>query len=139
VSCQLNYREHRKGEKDMLNLKNVKIDRCVTGISAPKDAHINADGLEITNTQKAIELRDPPNLMKSLGLPENTPPEYLIDAMKILEGNQNLPNNERIDSLQKSSLLQWLGTSADLVTIGTVLLSAQAQGLISSVLEKLLG
>ncbi len=59
--------------------------------------------------------------------------------MKILEGNQYLPSNERIDSLQKSSLLQWLGTSADLVTIGTVLLSAQAQGLISSALERLLG
>ncbi|CAG36445.1 hypothetical protein [Desulfotalea psychrophila] len=121
----------------MLNLKNVRIDNCGTGISAPKDAKINADGLEITNTKQAIELRDPPSLMIKLGLPENTPPMYLIDAMKILEGNKKLPDKKRIDSLKNSPLVEWLGTAADLATIGCVLLSAQTQGLISSTLERI--
>jgi hypothetical protein len=123
----------------MLNLKNIKIDDCGTGISAPKDAKINVDGLEITNTDKAIELRDPPSLMKSLGFPENTPAVYIIDAIKILEGNKELPKEARIDSLKSSSLVQWLGTTADLTTIGCVLLSAQTQGLISTTLERMFG
>ncbi|WP_192034602.1 hypothetical protein [Halomonas sp. YLGW01] len=123
----------------MLDLKNVRIDNCGTGISAPKGAHIKADGLEITNTKKAIELRDPPSLMKSLGLPDDTPSEYLIDAIKILEGNKELPKEDRINSLKSSSLVQWLGTTADLTTIGCVLLSAQTQGLISATLERVFG
>lgn len=118
-------------------LKNVKIDNCGTGISAPKDAPLTADGLEITNTKLAIELRDPPSLMSSLGLPQDTPVKYLVEALRILESNEELPEEERIESLKESSLLSWLGGTADLLTIGSTLLSAQSQGLIASVLEKM--
>lgn len=122
-----------------LHLKNVRIDNCGTGISAPKDAHINADGLEITNTARAIELRDPPSLLQSLGLPANTPPQYLIEALKIMEGASGLAPEARIERLKKSSLVKWLGVTADLTGIGTALLSAQAQGLVSSALERIFG
>jgi|GEM_PF-3676599 len=122
-----------------LNLKNVRIDNCGTGISAPKDAHIVADGLEITNTARAIELRDPPGLLQSLGLPANTPPQYLIDALKILEAGSALPNEARIERLRESTLVKWLGVTADITGIGTALLSAQAQGLVSSVVERIFG
>ena len=122
-----------------LNLKNVRIDNCCTGISAPKDAHIIADGLEITNTAQAIELRDAPSLLQLLGLPEDTPPAYLIEAMKILEGARAFPENERIGQLKESALIKWLGAGADLTTIVTTLLSEQAQGVISSVVERVFG
>lgn len=122
-----------------LNLKNVRIDNCGTGISAPKDAHIVADGLEITNTARAIELRDPPGLLQSLGLPANTPPAYLIEALRILEGASALPERERVNQLRESALVKWLGAVADLTTIGTTLLSAQAQGVVSSVVERIFG
>ncbi len=122
-----------------LNLKNVRIDNCGTGISAPKDAHIVADGLEITNTARAIELRDPPGLLQSLGLPANTPPAYLIEALRILEGASALPERERVNQLRESALVKWLGAAADLTTIGTTLLSAQAQGVVSSVVERIFG
>jgi hypothetical protein len=122
-----------------LHLKNVRIDNCCTGISAPKDAHISADGLEITNTTQAIELRDPPGLLQSLGLPADTPPQYLIDALKILEGVSTLPTEARIERLRESSLVKWLGVTADLTGIGTILLSAQAQGIVSSAVERIFG
>lgn len=116
-----------------LRLKNVRIDNCGTGISAPKDAQIHADGLEITNTRRAIELRDPPGLLQSLGLPTETPPPHLIEALKLLEGSLTLPQEQRIERLRESSLIKWLGVTADLSGLGTTLLSAQAQGLVSSV------
>lgn len=122
-----------------LNLKNVRIDNCGTGISAPKDAHINADGLEITNTACAIELRDPHGLLQSLGLPANTPPQYLIEALKILEGASALPEQARVEQLRDSALVKWLGVTADLTGLGTTLISAQSQGLISSVVERIFG
>lgn len=121
-----------------LTLKNVKIIDCHTGISAPKDAQIDADGLEITNaTHRAIELRDPPGLFQSLGLPENTPPAHLIEALKILEDAQNLPESEKIERLRGSPLIEWLGSTADLVTVGTMLLGLQAQGVVSAALERI--
>ena len=123
----------------VLHLKNVRIDNCGTGISAPKDAHINADGLEITNTARAIELRDPPGLLQSLGLPATTPPQYLIEALKILEGASALPTEARIERLRESNLIKWLGVTADLAGIGSTLLSAQAQGIVSSAVERVFG
>lgn len=120
-----------------LILKNVRIDNCGTGISAPKDAHIKADGLEITNTARAIELRDPPGLLQTLGLPAHTPPHYLIEALRILEGASALPEQSRIEQLRDSALVKWLGVTADLSDLGTTLLSAQSQGLISSVVERI--
>ncbi len=122
-----------------LHLKNVRIDNCGTGISAPKDAQIHADGLEITNTRRAIELRDPPGLLQSLGLPAETPPPYLIEALKLLEGSYALPPEQRIERLRESNLIKWLGVTADLTGLGTTLLSAQAQGLVSSVVERIFG
>ena len=122
-----------------LHLKNVRIDNCDTGISASKDAQIHADGLEITNTRRAIELRDPPGLLQSLGLPAETPLSYLVEALKLLEDAHALPANERIERLRGSSLIKWLGVTADLTGIGTTLVSAQAQGIVSSLIARILG
>lgn len=120
-----------------LQLKDVRIVDCGIGISAPKDAHIVADGLEIIGTGRAIELRDPPGLLQLLGLPPETPPPYLIEAFKILEGACALPPEQQIEQLRESQLVKWLGVTADLTGLGGVLLSAQSQGLISSAIEKL--
>lgn len=122
-----------------LILKDVRIDNCGTGISAPKDADINVDGLEITNTACAIELRDPHAFLQSLGLPKDTPPNYLIEALKILEDSSSQSAGARVEKLRDSSLIKWLGVTADLTGIGTALLSAQSQGLISSVAESIFG
>ena len=122
-----------------LHLKNGRIDNCGTGISAPNDAQIHADGLEITNTRRAIELRDPLGLLQSLGLRAETPPQYLIEALKLLEGSHTLPPEQRVEGLRESNLIKWLGVTADLTGLGTTLLSAQAHGLASSVAERIFG
>lgn len=123
----------------MLTLKNVRIDNCGTGISAPKDAVIHADGLEITNTGKAIDLRDPPSLLQALGLPAGTPPQHLLDAIQLLEANKALPPEQRSQALHSSSLFKWLGNTANLATISSALIQAHQQGLIPAVLMRLFG
>ncbi|MCX9157287.1 hypothetical protein OPU71_14255 [Niveibacterium sp. 24ML] len=122
-----------------IHLNNVRISNCGGGISAPKDAEIHANNLEIVNTAQAIELRDPPSILQRLGLPPETPPEYLIEALKILEATNDMPQNERLDRLRESKLIKWLGVTADLTGLGTTLISAQAAGLVSSLFEKVVG
>jgi len=97
-----------------LHLKNVRIYNCGTGISVPKDARIEAYGLEITNTGRAIDLRDPPSLLQSIGLPPDTPNPYLLEALRIPEGANSLPPQERVERLRDSNLVKWLGISADI-------------------------
>ena len=109
-----------------LNLRNVRIDSCGTGISAPKDADINADGLEITNTKRGIELRDLPGLLQKLGLPPETPQAELIEAYGILKGAASLPQEEREKKFRETNLVKRLGVTADLTTLGTALLSSLA-------------
>jgi hypothetical protein len=122
-----------------INISGFRIDNCHIGISAPKDANMKIEGLEISNTYKAFELRDPPSLLQSLGLPPNTPPVYLIEALRILEGSSKLESAARIEKLRESNLVKWLGVTADLTSLGVTLLSAQAQGLVSSVAERIFG
>jgi len=115
-----------------LHLKNGWIDNCGTGISAPNDAQIHADGLSITNTHRAIELRDPPGLLQQLGLPADTPPLYLIEALKLLDSSHTLPQEQRMERLRESRLIKFLSITADLTSItslGNTLLSFLAQGL----------
>ena len=120
-----------------LKLKNVRIDNCGTGISMSIGTQLDADGLVITNTRRAIEVREPQSLLQSLGLPATTPPEFLIEALRILEGASGLPPNARIQKLSESRLSKWLGVTADLAGLGSVLLSAQAQGLVSEVADRI--
>ncbi|AZQ84735.1 hypothetical protein EKO29_12440 [Colwellia sp. Arc7-635] len=43
-----------------MKITNVKIDKCNTGISLPKNSTATIDNAEITNTGTAIEERDDP-------------------------------------------------------------------------------
>jgi hypothetical protein len=119
-----------------ITLKNVTIDNCGTGISTPSDAIIHADGLVITNTRKAIEIRNPATLLGALGLPENTPPELLIDALRHLRQNSHLPREQRVESLRETQLLKWLGAAADLVGLGQALLKVQEGGFIDDIIRQ---
>lgn len=113
-----------------LNLKNVTIANCGTGISAPADATINADGLQIFRTALAIELRDPPGLMQRLGLPPNTPPDLVIEALALLKQSE-APVPQKFEALKESRLTKFVegtGVVANLATIGQALLPLLAMG-----------
>lgn len=102
-----------------LHLINVTIDNCGTGISAPHDADIRANGLAITNTNQAIEIKLPQSLREQLGLPQNTPPEYITEALQMMIETKNKSQEERLHIFNTTRLANFLGIGADLVTIGT--------------------
>lgn len=115
-----------------INMKNIVIDGCYTGISTHKDADLNVDGLEIKNTKNAIVVRDPRDLLHSLGLPRDTPPDHLIEAVRILVAAKTDSPAVRNEKLRESKLVTWLGAVADLAGLAEMLLSPQAQTVVSS-------
>jgi hypothetical protein len=122
-----------------LYLKNGNFDKCEIGISAHKDAEMYIDGLNVTNARRAIVLRDEPGLFQKLGLPDDTPPQYLIAALKILEAGSALPDEAPIEQLEGSDLFQWLReVNADVIGIGKALISEHVKGLVASAFEHLI-
>jgi hypothetical protein len=114
---------------------NIHIEDCGTGISMPSDAPVEFNGLTIKGCVQAIEMRDPPSLLTSLGLPSDTPPQLLIEALNILQANSSSPLENKTEILQTSSLFNWLGASANLTSITGLLIQAQQNGYVNSIIN----
>ena len=119
-----------------LNLKNVRIVNCGTGISAPADAPIMADGLSIEGCERAIELRDPPSLMQQLGLADSTPPKDLVEVLEAVN-KPDLSQDEVIREVSSSKLRSWLGAGSDITTVASGIFQLYQSGLVQSVLAVL--
>lgn len=88
-----------------IRLKNVTIDNCGVGISAPSDARIEADGLVITNTGRAIELKNPATFLGALGLPEDTPRELVIELLRQFRDKPAASSADAAARVRESGLL----------------------------------
>lgn len=80
---------------DGLTLKNIKAFNCV----------------------KALDLRDRPSIISSIGLPDTTPPEILLEAMNLLSSMQGASPEEKAQELKTSRLAYFINLSADSTTI----------------------
>ncbi|MGE6607251.1 hypothetical protein FBG13_03145 [Cobetia marina] len=119
-----------------VNLKNVRIVNCGTGISAPADAPITADGLNIEGCERAIDLRDPPSLMQQLGLAEGTPPKDLLAVLEAIN-KPDLSQDDVIREVSSSKLRSWLGVGSDITTVSAGIFQLYQSGLVQSVLTLL--
>ncbi len=116
---------------------NVHIENCGKGISMPSDAPVEFDGLTIKGCQHAIEMRDPPSLLSSLGLPPNTPAELLIEALELLQDKSSSSIENKSELLNSSKLYEWLGAGGNLASITSLLIQAQQNGWVSSIINLL--
>lgn len=92
------------------------IDTCGTGISTPKDADVEIGTNNITNCGTAIELRDPPSFLASLGLREDTPTEKVVAVLNaIYSGATDESAIEK--EIKKIGLLDYLSGAANLTTL----------------------
>lgn len=103
---------------------NLKITDCGIGISMPSggtgDQFINP---EIAGCNIAIEYRDPPTLISSLGLPAETPPKVVLKALRILKAHKKASPEQRMALLKKSSIGPFLQNAANAATVATSLLA----------------
>jgi len=73
----------------------IKITDCHfenngTGIKAPTSAEIDMSGTSFKGNGKAMDIYVSAADLRQLGLPENTPQEYIQEAIQILQGQKGL-------------------------------------------------
>ena len=123
------------GNRKEPTFENVHIEGFEKGITMPADAPASFDGLLIKGCKIAIELRDPPSLLEKIGLPKDTPPEFLLEAIKIIENSDSSSPKKVEDLLQRSKLFEWLGASANIATISTALFQLMQGDALSAVVS----
>lgn len=94
-----------------------------TGIKAPTSAEIEMSGTTFKDNGKAMDIFVSAADLKSLGLPEDTPQEYIKEVLQILDHGKELPKTEQLQSISNSNLFKWLGHGASIASIGSALIA----------------
>lgn len=90
------------------------IEECGTVLSVPHGSSVDVqfESTEILRCKKAFEERDPVSMASSLGLPDDTPAELIIEAITALRAS-----NEPAESvLKESRIWTFIGRSVDSAT-----------------------
>ncbi len=111
------------------------ITNCGTAISAPANANLEIGQNAISQCQKAIELRDSPSLLQSLGLPPDTPIDMLREVLSTLAQSGDGTGERRQEIVKNSRLGKWLGTSANVAQIAGTFLTLHQGGYLQRILE----
>lgn len=120
-----------------IKINGCHIEKCRTGISSSGDIELDISGTKIINCKKAIELRDPPGVLQSLGLPSDTPPNLLKEALGVLLATQKEFPEKAAEAVSKTGLFDWLRDIANSTSILANLVSLQQSGLVQQVLNLL--
>lgn len=95
---------------------------AVTAVSLGHDHDAEIVDVNI-NAQVGVLVRDKPSLLATLGLPAETAPEIILEALVLLKQSETLPQEDRIAGLRDTRLVNLLGAGTNLVTLYTTLLS----------------
>lgn len=104
-----------------LDLSNVYVKGCRTGISVSHGADVKLNGATLINCGKGIEERDPPSVLETLGLPRDTPPEVVVKALTILKGHSAAPPEQKI-ALLKRLIVPFLQNASSATSIAVNLI-----------------
>ncbi|GAC27890.1 hypothetical protein [Brumicola pallidula] len=112
------------------------ITNCGTGISTPKDANVEIGANNISECKVAIELRDPPSFIESLGLNANTPTDKIVSVLNAIGSGSN--DKESITAeVEKSGLLSYLSSAADITTLVSALYQISTSSLVNQAIALL--
>ncbi|WP_178861609.1 hypothetical protein [Thiomicrorhabdus cannonii] len=120
-----------------IKIIDCHIENCGTGISSSSDVELDISGTKIIACKKAIELRDPPSVLDSLGLPADTPTELLKEVLETLLKTESKTPVQSAEIISKASLFEWLGGIANSSSILSNLIALQQNGLVQQVLNLL--
>ena len=114
---------------------NTIID-CGVGVSTPKDADVEIGTNDFQNCDIAIELRDPPSFLESIGLMSDTPIEKIVAILQsINEGDMDDKNLE--SEIEKSGLFDYLSAGANTSTLVSAFMQLSTSDQIQQVLTLL--
>lgn len=102
------------------NFDNCGFNGVDVMFSVPKGEEgleVHSRGTTFNDLGKMLEVRDPPSVYQTLGLPADTPPEVLIEALTLLSAVKDRPIEEQKEALRGSRLVSLLGVGANVATI----------------------
>lgn len=113
-----------------------KIIDCGVGVSTPKDADVEIGTNDFQNCGIAIELRDPPSFLESIGLMSDTPIEKIVAILQsINKGDMDDKNLE--SEIEKSGLFDYLSAGANTSTLVSAFMQLSTSDQIQQVLTLL--
>jgi len=96
---------------------NCKISNCDVAISAPKDVVMNLEGTVIEGCRKALDLRDPPSFLSSLGLKDEVPPRLLLALLRNMQAAGQSTEVAIEAKAKKLGLFDWINASGSASTL----------------------
>ncbi|WP_336340833.1 hypothetical protein [Enterobacter cloacae] len=100
-----------------LRFKNVRAANVGTFFDGPKTV-MSFDDIDLNGVEKFIHFRDSDSsILERLGLPKDTPPEFLIELITSLAEKKDMNFESKVGIVGKSKLFEWLGAGANLMTI----------------------
>lgn len=119
----------------MLTMVNCKIINCDVGISAPKDAAISLDGTTFEGCRKALDLRDPPSFIASLGLKDDVPPRLLLALLRNMQAAGQSTEAAIEAKAKKIGLFDWVNASGSASTLIAGCYAIYQGGYLTSAIE----
>jgi hypothetical protein len=105
-----------------INFNDCDISNNKTGVRTPSSAEVNFTKTKIQDNDIGVDIYISKEDIIKLGLPVNTDPEYVKDAIKVLQSNNDAPEDVKRYMLTKTKLFEWLGNTSSIVTIATALI-----------------
>jgi len=106
-----------------IKITNCHFENNGTGIKAPTSAEIELSGSTFKDNGKAMDIFISVADLKSLGLPEDTPQEYIKEVLQILSDKKGITEEEQLQSISDSKLFKWLGYSSSIASIGSAIIA----------------
>ncbi|MCT8178149.1 hypothetical protein [Variovorax sp. CY25R-8] len=107
-----------------IDIEDCKMNSVSTVVSAPAnigEMAVRAVGTDFGNVGTMFDFRDVTLFFDREGLPLDTPPEVLHEALALLISVKDRPVEERKEVLRGSKLAEILGGAASLATIYSTL------------------
>ncbi|MFI3275386.1 MULTISPECIES: hypothetical protein [Vibrio] len=105
-----------------INFNDCDISENDIGVKTPSSANLSFEKTRIKNNKIGVDVYVNKEDIVALGLPEDTDPEYVKEALTVLKENHTHDDDVKRLLLSKTKLFQWLGDISSLTTIATALI-----------------
>lgn len=122
-----------------IKISGIYAEECGTGLLIEGAF---AEGLDVTDVKtvgciNGVVTRDKPTLISQIGLPENTPPNVLIEVLETLRSMETSTEKEKANVVKDSIIAPYLAVAADATTVISNLIQISSSPIVMQVITAL--
>ncbi|EOB3673447.1 TPA: hypothetical protein RQL20_003190 [Vibrio vulnificus] len=116
----VNVNSNKNEEQIMpLVMKNSYFNDVGTVVRAPEKMLVEVDNCDFKKIEVGFDFYVPESDLQKIGLPVDTPQEFLLEVAKLIRQNASADDKTMVDIIVESEFGKWLGLVSGAVTIGT--------------------